>query len=78
MGEREIQEISTKLDILTHLLAFSLIEGKKRRDQLMLLWKAGFQPRQIAEMLGTTPNTVRVELSTLRKRRRMRVRQNQD
>ncbi len=74
MTEGELKEVSRRLDVLIQLLAFSLVEGKKRRDQLLLLWKAGFQPKQIAEMLDTTPNTVSVELSKLRKRRGKRVR----
>ena len=73
MPDSEVQEVSRKLDTLIRLLAFSLIEGRKKKDQLLLLSKAGFQPRHIAEMLGTTPNTVRVALSNIRKRKITRV-----
>jgi DNA-binding CsgD family transcriptional regulator len=38
----------------------------------MMLSSAGFQPKEIAEICGTTANTVRVALSTIRKKRRSR------
>lgn len=67
MDKPEFQTLLEKLDIIIRLLVFSLIEGKRQKEQLLLLSKAGFQPKRIAEMLGTTPNTVRVALSNLRK-----------
>lgn len=68
MPEPELQEVVRRLDRLIRLIAFSLIEGKKQKDQLLLLSRAGFEPKDIAEIIGTTPNTVRVGLSSLRKR----------
>jgi predicted ArsR family transcriptional regulator len=70
MSETELKAISGKLDLLIRLEAAALIEGRKQNDQLFLLSKAGFQPKTIAEILGTTPNTVRVQLSKLRKKKR--------
>ena len=43
----------------------TVIVGK--REQIELLSKSGFQPKEIAELIGTTPNTVRVGLAALRK-----------
>ena len=68
MGQSELQEISEKIDAVVRLLAVSVTAGKKRTEKLVLLSQAGFQPKKIAELLGTTPNSVRVELSRLRKR----------
>ncbi len=68
MPESEIQEVLRRLDMLIRLSAYSLIEGKGKWDQFLLLSRVGFQPKDIAAMLGITPNAVRVGLSTLRKR----------
>lgn len=73
MDKPEVQAVLGKLDIIIRLLGFSLVEGKKQKEQLLLLSKAGFQPKHIAEMLGTTPNTVRVALSNLRKEKTRKV-----
>ncbi len=72
MESDELREISEKLDVLTRLTALLLTEEKKQADQFLLLNRAGFKPKDIAELLGTTPNTVRVALSTLRKKKKLR------
>ena len=68
MEERE--EILKKLDVLIRLQLFMLLDGKSKRDQLNILSFAGMQPKEISEMLGTTANTIRVELHKLRKENR--------
>lgn len=70
MTEKQFEEFSKKLNILTRLTALSLVAGKKQQEQFMLLSRAGFQPREIAEIVSTTPNTVRVVLSGLRSKKR--------
>jgi len=70
MPETEIQQALRKLDRLINLFALSVTEGKKQREQILLLSRAGFQPKDIAEILGTSSNAVRVELSKLRKEHR--------
>lgn len=62
-----ITEISTKLDQAIRLLAISVIGDKKQRDQIAILSRAGLDRHKIAEILGTTPGTVSVELSVLKK-----------
>jgi DNA-binding CsgD family transcriptional regulator len=62
----DLLPITQRLDKLINLVAIGLTSDKSQREQLVLLSKAGFQPKEIADMLGTTPNTIRVELSTLR------------
>jgi hypothetical protein len=39
------------------------VQERKQPDQISLLNRAGFRPIEIAALLGTTPNTVRVEMS---------------
>ncbi len=62
-----ITEISTKLDQAIRLLAISVISEKKQRDQIAILSRAGLDRHEIAEILGTTPGTVSVELSIFKK-----------
>jgi DNA-directed RNA polymerase specialized sigma24 family protein len=73
MPDVEFRRVMEKLDKVIRLLAISLIAGRKRRDQMILLSKAGFKPKEIADVIGTTPNTVNVELSRLRKGNRLHV-----
>lgn len=60
-----------KLDMLIRLTAITLADGKKQKDQVRLLSLAGMSPKEIAVLIGTTPNTVNVALTTLRKAKRM-------
>jgi CRP-like cAMP-binding protein len=59
--------IANELRTLRRLLALSLIDGKKQREQIRLLAAAGLDRHEIAELLGTTAGTVSVEISNLRK-----------
>ncbi len=64
-----IEDLGRKLDVIQDLLALSLVANLKRAEQIALLDRAGYAPKQIASLLGTTPNTVSVMLSQIRKRR---------
>ncbi len=66
MENEQFQDLSNKLDVITRLLAFNLIEEKKQKEQILLLSRIGIQPKIIAELLNTTSNTVRVTLSKMR------------
>lgn len=55
------------------LLAVMLVHGKKQVEQIALLTLAGFEPKDIADLLGTTPNTVSVTLSKARKAGRLKM-----
>ncbi len=61
------QLVLEKLDQLLRVLTISVTSGLKQRQQIALLDRAGFQPKDIADLLGTTRNTVNVELNALRK-----------
>ncbi len=69
MTESQYQELSKRLDLLTRIMALSLIIDKKQQDQFILLSKAGFQPKEIAEIVGTTAHTVSVTLSMHRRKK---------
>lgn len=69
MDEKLIQLLVAKIDVIIKLMALGITEGKSQTEQIMLLSSAGFKPKEIAQTLGTTSNTVRVALSNLRKER---------
>jgi DNA-directed RNA polymerase specialized sigma24 family protein len=69
-ADPQLSEISKKLDVLVRLSAINVTKGLKLKQQVTVLSDAGFQPRQIADMLGTTANTVSVTLHGIRKERK--------
>ena len=69
MDEKAVQLLSTKLDAILKLMVFAMTEGKSQTEQVRLLSAAGFQPKEIAQTLDTTSNTVNVTLSNLRKQK---------
>ena len=66
MDERQFTDISAKLDTIVKLLALIAVEDKTLKRQVSLLHSFGFQPKQIADFLGKTPNHIRVVLHSLR------------
>jgi len=69
-------EILARLDELTRqvrignaLAALAVCGDRPQKEKIALLATAGFAPKQIAEMLGTTRNTVNVALVAIRKER---------
>jgi len=74
MTTDQFDTISRKLDVLIRLSALSLVAAKPKQDQVTMLSSAGFRPKEIADMCGTTANAVRVALSMMRKKRKARQR----
>lgn len=52
---------------LVSLLGLMLVQERKQTEQIGLLSRAGFRSAEIAVLLGTTRNTVSVELSNQRR-----------
>jgi len=72
---RTIEErILDRTDKILRILAALATKGLKQHEQIELLDKAGFEPRDIADLLGTTGNTVRVALVKLRREKGSRKR----
>lgn len=68
--ELTLQQISNKMDTLIRLTALNLVKNTKtQRDQIALLSEAGFQPKQIAEIVGSNSNVVSVTLNLLKKKK---------
>jgi DNA-directed RNA polymerase specialized sigma24 family protein len=63
-----LKEIIYKLDKVISLLALNNVLNKKQGEQIAFLSNVGFQPKEIANILGTTANTVRVALTHIRKK----------
>ena len=62
-----LTEISKKLDVISRLLALSLPKAISQNQKMKILSELGLQPMAIANIIGTTANTVRVELSKMKK-----------
>ncbi len=54
---------------LVNVLALLLVNGRKQPEQIALLGRAGFRAGEIAVLLGTTRNTVSVQLSNQKRAR---------
>ena len=67
MAEKD--EILLRLDSLIRLLCIHIVRDLTQKEQVSLLARAGFQPKAIADLIGTTPNTVSVTLSDLRRQK---------
>lgn len=70
MAQSIEQQMLEKLDQILRIMVMTTTRGLKQREQIALLDRAGFSPKTIAELLGTSSNTVRVELVGLRKAKR--------
>ena len=69
---RTLDVIAQKFDLALRLGVVAMTQGKTQSEQIWLLSLAGFQPREIAEFIDTTPNAVRVALFNLRRLRKPR------
>lgn len=69
MGNHE-EGVLEELRRVVRLLSVLALRGLTQRERILTLSSAGFQPKEIAELIGTTPNTVSVCLAKLRRRDR--------
>jgi DNA-binding NarL/FixJ family response regulator len=68
----DIKALNEKMETLVKLVACGLATGKTQQECIAIFSKSGLQPKIIAELLGTTPNTVRVALTAMRKKHKKR------
>lgn len=64
----ESEEILQELQRISKLLALTVTRELKQREKIELLSSIGFQPKEIANLIGTTPGTVSVTLVNIRKK----------
>jgi DNA-binding CsgD family transcriptional regulator len=61
------------LEEIVRLLAIQLRKGTESQAQAIEeMSRAGFGPSRIAQLLGTTPNTVNVAIANAKKRKRQK------
>jgi copper homeostasis protein CutC len=60
-------EVTRRLDTLIRLVATALCAERPQKEKISILAGAGLAPKEIAEIVGTTPNTVSVSLSAMRR-----------
>lgn len=58
-----------KMDTIIKLLAAIVVKDKTYKEKVALFSSLGMQPKEIALLLGTTGNQVRVTLSRLKKQK---------
>ncbi|MBK8457829.1 MAG: sigma-70 family RNA polymerase sigma factor [Phyllobacteriaceae bacterium] len=59
-----LQKLDTLIRLQAHLAVSNL---NSQKEKILFLSRAGISPREIADLLGTTANTVNVALSNARK-----------
>ncbi len=63
----QLKELTDRMDAIIKILARTLPKDLTQAGKIELLSDAGFPPKEIAAMLGTTANTVSVTLSKKRR-----------
>lgn len=61
------KELLEELKQIKRLLIMLVIKEQSQKESIKMLSSFGFQPKEIADLIGTTPNTVNVTLSRIRK-----------
>jgi len=64
---KEDDPVVAGLARVAKLLALILAEGKTKTEAILRLASVGFPPGEIADLLGTTPNTVSVVVHQAKK-----------
>jgi len=67
MDNPSYDDLLKELRRITKLLTLIATKDQKQKDQIRILDSLKFQPKEIAELLGTTANVVRVSLHSIRK-----------
>lgn len=69
MSNRNLESIERKLNIILKLLARSAVPDGLQKDQIAFLSSLDLTTSEMAEIVGTSPSTVRKTLSRLRAQR---------
>lgn len=68
----DAEGIVAELRRISRLLAATSLRDLNQREKIELLSTVGFPPKEIAELIGTTPNTVSVTLVKMKSRSKKR------
>lgn len=72
ISDKQFEELCEKLDILIKITAIDALKERTLTDQVEILSAIGLQPKEIAAILGTDPDTVSVLKSRVKKRKAKR------
>ena len=61
------EAILNELRHIKKLLVLLCVKDLEQKKQIQMLKSAGFKPKEIAELIGTTANTVSVGLNKIKK-----------
>jgi len=64
---QHLDNVLSELRRISRLLTLLVTKDLNQRDKIALLSTAGLQPKDIAELIGRSANTVSVTLSQIRK-----------
>jgi DNA-binding CsgD family transcriptional regulator len=64
----ELMQLAAEVKRTNRLLALLLTKGERQKSAIATLKSAGFAPKEIAAILGTTPGTVSVALSNMKRK----------
>ena len=70
MNDSQFKQILNRLDALARLSALNLPEKISQPDKIRILANMDIQPKDIATILGITPNAVRIALHRIKKRKK--------
>lgn len=65
-----LRRIARLMEMLVRLHLQAMRGDRTQREMILMLDSAGCGPSEIAQLVGTTPNTVNVALSNAKKKRR--------
>ncbi len=71
MATDSSEKVAAELKRISILLALNMMRGQTQRQQIEFLASVGFEAREIANIVQTTPNTVHVTLSRQRAGKRL-------
>ena len=66
MNDKDLESVQRKLDIILRLIGKLVLPESSQKDQIMFLNSMELTANEMAEIVDTTPATVRKTLSRLR------------
>jgi DNA-binding CsgD family transcriptional regulator len=64
---QQFEDVRSELRKIVRLMTLLVTKDLNQKDKIALLSTTGLQPKEIADLIGTTPNTVSVTLVQIRK-----------
>jgi hypothetical protein len=68
MDDQSIEKLSRKFDVLIKLYAYQVVAGKSMPEGVPILRRIGLTSSEIADVYGTSTNTISVRLAEAKKK----------